>query len=126
MTTAPNDGALAKPGPVSEPRDKMLGFIIYGLYLVGFFTGFSALIGVIIAHVRVKEADPVTATHMQYQIRTFWFGLVMLVVGSVLSLVMIGWLVLLFFVVWTLIRCIKGGLRLNDGLPVEDPRTLTW
>ncbi|GGK45828.1 DUF4870 family protein [Salinarimonas ramus] len=121
QTQAVNGGGA---GPAV--KDKTLGLIVYGLYLVGFFTGVSALIGVIIAHVRRAEADPVTATHLDYQIRTFWIGLAMLLVGALLSLVLIGWFVLLFWAVWTIVRCVKGGLRLNDGLPIQDPRALLW
>src|SRR5205823_9746562 len=55
--------------------DINLALIVYILYCVGYFTGVTALIGVIIAHVKVDEADPVLRSHYQFQIRTFWIGL---------------------------------------------------
>ena len=81
--------------------------IIYILYFVGFAFGPIALGGVIYAYIE-KGKDPVLDTHLNFQIQTFWIGVVMLVVGFVLSLVLIGWLVLLFWVVWTIVRCITG------------------
>jgi uncharacterized membrane protein len=29
-------------------------------------------------------------------------------------------------VVWTLVRCVKGVLRLSDNKPIEDPLTWIW
>jgi uncharacterized membrane protein len=41
------------------------------LYCLGYFTAFTALIGVVIAHVKVDDANPALRTHYQFQIRTF-------------------------------------------------------
>jgi len=46
------------------------------------------------AHIQLDTADPMLATHYRFQIRTFWIGLLYLVVGTVLSLIIIGWAVL--------------------------------
>ena len=43
----------------STATDDMLALAVYVLYGLGYFTGITALIGVIIAHVRVDDADPV-------------------------------------------------------------------
>jgi uncharacterized membrane protein len=43
--------------------DDILAAVVYVLYLVGYFTGISALAGVIIAHVKVDDADPVLRSH---------------------------------------------------------------
>ena len=100
--------------------------IVYVLYLVGFLVGLTALAGVIIAHLKFGEADAASRSHHQYQIRTFWFGLLMVVVGIRLSVTGIGYLILLWWFVWTLVRCIKGILRLLDERPMENPGTLLW
>ena len=100
--------------------------IVYVLYLIGFLVGLTALAGVIIAHLKLGQADPASRSHHQYQIRTFWFGLLMVVVGVLLSVTGIGYLILLWWFVWTLVRCIKGILRLLDERPMEDPTTLLW
>jgi uncharacterized membrane protein len=104
--------------------DINLALIVYILYCVGYFTGVTALIGVIIAHVKVDEADPVLRSHYQFQIRTFWIGLLYLVVGGVLSLVVIGLAVLLWWFIWSLARIIKGILALNERKPIAHP--MSW
>jgi uncharacterized membrane protein len=44
-----------------------------------------------------------------------------LVVGSLLTFVVIGALLLIWWLFWTLIRIIKGMLLLNDGKPISKP-----
>ena len=72
-------------GPDQSPppaiSNKQLAFIVYILYFVAYFTGITALIGVIIAHVQVASADPLLATHYRFQIRTFWIGILYLVIA---------------------------------------------
>src|SRR4051812_42657995 len=97
------------PAPVS---DKTLGLVVYVLYFVGYFTGITALVGVIIAHVQVGDADPLLKSHYQFLIRTFWIGLLYLVVGWVLTFILIGFAVLLWWFIWSLVRNIKGVLAL--------------
>jgi uncharacterized membrane protein len=112
------DNRATPPPAVSNTT---IATIVYVLYFAGFFTGLSALAGVIVAHVQYDTADPLLRSHYQFQIRTFWIGLLYFVVGVVLCLVLVGWLVLLWWFIWTLIRCIKGILALNEGRPIADP-----
>lgn len=106
-----------KSGPV---------MIIYVLYFVGFFIGLTALVGVIMAHMKRGEADAAAKSHYQYQIRTFWFGLIYMIVGVLTAMLIIGYLILLWWFVWTLVRCVKGVLRALDNKPMENPETLLW
>ncbi|MGE4503410.1 MAG: DUF4870 family protein [Thiomicrospira sp.] len=93
-----------------KTADTMSAKIVYGLYLVGLVIGITAVIGLVLAY--VKRGDDDTPewlnSHYTFQIRTFWYGLVYLIIGGGLSVVFIGWLVLLFWLVWLIIRCIKG------------------
>ncbi len=98
-----------------------LALTVYVLYLVGFVTGFTALIGVIIAHVKAPLSDDSLRGHFRFQIRTFWIGLLYLVVGWLLSYLIIGIPLLIWWFVWTVIRIIKGMLLLNDGKPIPKP-----
>lgn len=110
--------------PTQRPivSDNALVLAVYVLSGAGFFTAISALIGVIIAHVQVRDADPVLRSHCQFQIRTFWIGVLYLVVGFLLCLVLIGFLVLGWWLVWTLVR-VKGFIAVNDGKPIANPRS---
>ena len=101
--------------------DYSLALAVYVLYLLGFFTGLTAVIGLIIASMQVDRADPVSRSHFRFQIRTFWIGLLFLVVGVIGLHVAVGALILLWWGVWTLIRCVKGLLALNAGEPIADP-----
>ena len=103
--------------------DTTLALIVYVLFCVGYFTGISALIGVIIAHVKMDDADPVLRSHYQFQIRTFWIGLLYLVIGIPLCMVMIGIPILAWWFLWSLIRIIKGIVALNERRPIANPRS---
>ena len=97
--------------------------IIYILYLVNIVVPFTGLVGVIMAYMNQAAADDTLKTHYRFQIRTFWIGLLYLVVGALLTIVLIGYLVILFYLVWLIIRCVKGMQALDLGQPVANPTT---
>jgi uncharacterized membrane protein len=103
--------------------DDTFALSVYLLYGGGYFTGISALIGVIIAHVKVDDADPVLRSHYHFQIRTFWIGLLYLSIGIPLSLVLVGIPILVWWLVWSLIRIVKGIMSLNEHKPIVYPRS---
>ena len=109
------------PGPQPLVSNPQLALIVYILYFVAYFTGITALIGVIIAHMQVASADPLLATHYRFQIRTFWIGILYLVIGTILTVVMVGIVILLWWFVWSLVRNVKGTLALNDNKPIANP-----
>ena len=57
----------------------------------------------------------------QFQIRTFWIGLLYLAIGIPLRMVLIGIPVLGWWLLWSLIRIIKGFIALNDNEPIANP-----
>jgi uncharacterized membrane protein len=92
--------------------------LVYLLYLLGFIVHPAALVGVILAVVNRDDASPLERSHYDFQISTFWRGLIIAVVGVVLVFVVVGWLILLLWAVWTIVRCIKGLNNLSRGLPM--------
>lgn len=99
--------ASAKPAPLVKPST--MPMITYILMFIGFPFPLAAVAGVIMAYVnRSPEDDAVVASHYAYQIRTFWWGLLWIVLGSLLTIVFVGYLVLVAWIVWTLYRLIKG------------------
>lgn len=120
MTSSPD------PMPPVSDGGKQLALLNYILYFVGFFVGVTVIIGVIIAYLKKSEADPWVHTHFVYQIRTFWIGLLWFVIGGLTSFILIGYLVLAWWALWTLVRCIKGVMRLGDNRPMDDPLTWMW
>jgi uncharacterized membrane protein len=119
------EAATTLPSETQRPivSDNALAIIVYVLYCVGYFTVVSALIGVIIAYVRVHDTDPVLRSHYQFQIRTFWIGLLYLAIGIPLCMVLIGIPVLAWWLLWSLVRIIKGIISVNEYKPIANPRS---
>jgi uncharacterized membrane protein len=119
------EAAMTLPSETQRPivSDNAFALIVYVLYCVGYFTVISALIGVIIAHVKVHDTDPVLRSHYQFQIRTFWIGLLYLAIGIPLCIVLIGIPVLAWWLLWSLIRIIKGFISVNEYKPIANPRS---
>ncbi|MDX5406781.1 MAG: hypothetical protein LPK11_07040 [Chromatiaceae bacterium] len=97
--------------------------LVYILYLVGLVFGITGIIGVIVAYVNKDDGPDWLQSHYRFQIRTFWMGFVYLLIGSVLSVILIGWFVILFWVVWLIIRSVKGLKQLGLAQPVQDEKT---
>src|SRR6516162_1236786 len=99
-------------GPVTSqtPVVSNYGLVltVYILYLVGFLTGITVLVGVVIAYLQRDSTDRVSQSHFQFQITTFWIGLLYFFVGLFTIHFRIGVVILLWWVVWTDIRCVKG------------------
>lgn len=110
--------------PIQEPRpgnDRGYALAVYALYALGFLTVITTVIGLIIAYVKAATASGVWRSHFQFQIRTFWIGLVYFVVGFALLYFYIGFLIVLWWTIWTLVRIIKGAILLHDERPIAKP-----
>ena len=94
--------------------------IIYVLFLANILVPFAGLVGVIMAYIN-KGDDNFLQSHYQFQIRTFWIGLLYAVIGILLTAILIGWLILLFTVIWLIIRCVKGFKYLGKQQPMPEP-----
>jgi uncharacterized membrane protein len=105
----------------SPKLDTTFSMIIYALYLANFMIPFTALIGVIMAYVNKSDENNFLQSHYQFQIRTFWIGLLYLIIGGILTIILVGWLILLFYAVWLIIRCVKGFKYLNNQEPIPNP-----
>lgn len=112
----PTAEATAPQAPVSTT----IPMIIYVLYLANLVIPFTALVGIIMAYINKGDGNFLDS-HYQFQIRTFWIGLLYALVGALLTLIVIGWLVLLFYLIWLIIRCVKGFKYLNKQEPMPDP-----
>lgn len=123
-----SDYDMGPDGPRGNPaddKDRTIAIVIYILYLLGFGGALTAVVGVALAHSKTTH-DPLWRSHFDYQIRTFWLGFATLVVGGILSLVIIGYLILAWWALWTVIRVVKGLMLAINSEPVDDPQTLWW
>ena len=99
---------------------KTLTMVVYVLQVLSVFVGITAIVGVIINYVKRDEAvGTLYESHFDWQIRTFWWGLVWSILGFIL-LFAFGLGLLVWFVagIWAIYRVVKGFLKLNDNLPV--------
>lgn len=100
-----------------------MAMAIYILYFIGFFTGLTALIAVVLAHVYRGEGTPWLDTHYTFQIRTFWIGLLVLIIATILSLIYIGFVMYALWVVWTALRAGRGLWLLRRRQPIDNPQS---
>ena len=120
-TTGDNKPVVATELPLVSNHGLVLA--VYILYLVGFLTGITALIGLIIAYLQRDRTDQISRSHFQFQITTFWIGLLYLIVGAITAHFAVGALIIVWWFVWTIIRCVKGLLALNEGRPIAQPNS---
>ena len=113
----------AKQGAAPIVDDRGLAFAVYILYFVGYLTGITSLIGVTVAYLQQYSAGPELRSHYIFQVRTFWIGVIFLVVGALLFVSGIGVLILLAGFFWSLMRNAKGILALNRNEPITNPNS---
>ncbi|MBL4637773.1 MAG: hypothetical protein JKY76_00255 [Proteobacteria bacterium] len=98
--------------------------IIYILYLVGMVMPVLTVIGLVMAYVNRKSTDDWLNSHYQFQIRTFWLGLLFSMISGLLTIIFIGYFFLLVTALWFIIRCVKG-LKYLDQQQAH-PNAVTW
>ena len=114
--------------PVADQNIYEIGMAlaVYVLYLVGLIFVITFLIGVVLAYVGRGAAPNWLAGHYRFQIRTFWIGLVTLVIGFILLVTVssnmffgiIVYLLLPLLVLWFIIRCAIGISALIRRRPI--------
>ena len=128
MSSESNQGTVIDVTPRGEvgPPSPLInvGHIVYACYAVGFFVGVTWLIGVIVAYVKRDDARGTwMESHFSWMIRTFWWSLVWMIVGTVFAVTIIGiviaWPVWAIAWLWAVYRVIKGWIRLNEARPVS-------
>ncbi|MBN9462627.1 MAG: DUF4870 domain-containing protein [Burkholderiales bacterium] len=117
-----------EPAVNDDPRTadaRRLATICYALYALSCLVGISAIAAIIVNYLKRDDvAGTWVASHFEWQIKTFWYGLAGAVVSWLLMFVLIGFPLLLAVLVWVIYRIVKGWLALNDGKPVDASRLL--
>lgn len=85
--------------------------------VTAFLSGWPSIIGVIISYVKRGEAKGTFLdSHFSWQIRTFWWALLWVVIGGLLNITIIGALIgiplLIVVGLWVLYRIVRGWLAL--------------
>lgn len=109
--------------------------IIYGLYIGSIMAVITAPIGAVIAHLRIGRSAPWLDTHLLFQLRTFWLGLLAMGISLLLwwaanamGLAPIyawsfGYLFFTCGIAWMMGRCGVGVHRLMANRPIDFPKS---
>ena len=98
---------------------KTLSHVTYALYALSLFSGITAIVAIVLNYIKLDDAKGTwLESHFRWQIRTFWWSVVWLVLGALTWLILVGWVVLGVACVWFIYRIAKGWLNLNDGKPM--------
>jgi uncharacterized membrane protein len=102
----------------SEPERNTL-LVVYILHALAIFNGLTAIIGVIISHLKVNEVSGDFArSHHRWLIRTFWWGLLWVLIATVLMVVGIGFLIYLVVWIWWIYRVVRGIINFSEHRPM--------
>lgn len=114
--------STARTSPRDQSGDRILAIVNYVLMFLALSNGLTLLIAAILAYVRRDQAEPWLKSHFDFQIATFWYGLVIAIVGFLtLWLLGLGLLIWLLGSIWLVIRSAVGLIRLIDGRAHSDP-----
>ena len=123
-----------------RPSLVQLTHVIYGLHACavvvgvtsaaatvagGFVFGLPSLIAVFLNYLKRSEVRGTwLESHFQWQIRTFWFTLLWLIVAGVVMLTIIGipiaaWVMIPLLGIWVAYRVVRGWLALSGVRPVS-------
>lgn len=106
-----------------------LAHLMYGLHalsvligiatsatIVGAFVfGIPSIAAVIVNYVKRGEArGTFLESHFRWQLRTFWFALLWLVIGVILAILLVGFAILFAVGLWVIYRIARGWLALKD------------
>ncbi len=93
--------------------------LVYALQAASFFLGFSLFAAVIVNYIKKEDvAGTWLESHFRWQIRTFWFTLVWLIIGALTFIVVIGYFVLMGAGIWFIYRIAKGWVYLSEKRPL--------
>ena len=97
----------------------LTGLLTPALVVTAFLTGWPSIIAVIINYVKRSEVrETWLDSHFSWQLRTFWFALLWLVIGAILfaTVVAIPVAIALWLGtgIWVLYRLIRGWLALGS------------
>lgn len=109
------------PKDTIQEDNKSIANLVYLIQAVAVFTALPFLIAVIINYIKKSDVKGSLAeSHFRWQIRTFWFSLLWVIIGGVLAFVIVGYVILFANYIWVIYRILKGWLRLNDDKLMYD------
>ena len=104
----------------------LMGVLSPAFIVTAFLSGWPSIIAVIVNYVKRSDARGTWLdSHFGWQIRTFWYALLWVVVAGLLVLTVVGipvaWLLLVVAGLWVLYRIIRGWIALAERKPMPVP-----
>jgi uncharacterized membrane protein len=101
-----------------------MGVISSAAIVTAFLTGWPSILAVILNYARRRAVrGSYLESHFTWQIRTFWFALLWVVIAFLLAVTVIGipfaFVIVALTGLWVLYRILRGWLALNDARPIE-------
>ncbi len=97
----------------TEPGKKLAN-IAYLLQMAGLLIGVPFFIGVIFNYLKINQVRGTwVESHFNWQIKTFWYGLVILILGLLTLANVVGGILLVFDALWVSYRIFYGWSKLN-------------
>ena len=121
MTTEPAVGE--DPLSVREPSQdqKNIVLLVYILQAAAFVVGITSIAAIILAYIKREDLRGTwLESHINWQIKTFWYGLLGGFIGALLLVVLVGGLILLATAIWVIFRIVKGWLAYSEGKGVPN------
>jgi uncharacterized membrane protein len=124
----------------TEPGQSLISManLVYGLHalsialgvltawtVVGAFVfGIPSLVAVVLNYVNRDQARGTwLESHFRWQIRTFWYALLICLVAAMFFVTIVGipiaWAVLFGAGIWVIYRVVHGWMKLSDRKPVD-------
>ena len=101
----------------------VMGLIGSAFVITAFLTSWPSIIAIIINYVK-RDAVRYTYldSHFSWQIRTFWFALLWVIIAVILFMTVFGiplaWIITISAGIWVSYRIIRGWMALSDGKPM--------
>lgn len=111
--------SMGRQGGNALGSNRKTTHLIYGLYAAAILVGITLVVAVIINYVKRDDVKgTILESHFTWQIRTFWWTVVLFCAGLLTSVVGIGFLVIIGASLWYIYRIIKGWIFLNENRPM--------
>ena len=127
MSSAPPSGLMPSQGMVTLTHvlyglhafSALTGLLSPALVVTAFLSGWPSIIAVIVNYVKRSEVRATWLdSHFSWQIRTFWYALLWLVIGAIAFATVIGipiaYIVWVVTGLWVLYRIIRGWMALGS------------
>lgn len=100
----------------NDKSERMITHVIYLLQALGFINGVTFIAAVVVNYIKWEDVRGTwLESHFRWQIRTFWFGILWGVIGTITTFFFIGFIILFINMIWVIYRIAKGWLRLTEG-----------